>query len=284
MWGKSSYSRGYYKSDDEWWRCYRCGSDTHQVAQCPYEKKGWSRHDWSSHDWWNNTERTVQSSVEHCVSCETGVIDSIAESRNWQLCRRCWRDQGSHFKAASYECNEPGCLKQTFRLRGPAYRRGVCEGCYRELRTQTLRQLMQSYGNEPPGWSESWDARVVFLGNLDYEAIKSEVANWVKQLAFAHIDPKLPLFDVRCENGGHQGDHGGAKKTLKRFAFLRFEFARDAITLLDKFGEEEQTFQSRRIVAFPSVIAGSWIWLRKKWYRCQNYIPVDEQPPTVFQY
>ena len=143
MWGKSSYSRGYYKSDDEWWRCYRCGSDTHQVAQCPYEKKGWSRHDWSSHDWWNNTERTVQSSVEHCVECKTGVIPAKGESRSWQLCRRCWRDQGRPFKAAPYECKEPGCLKLTFRLSGPAYRHGVCANCYRKLQCESHTSELQ---------------------------------------------------------------------------------------------------------------------------------------------
>ena len=55
-WGKSTPSWGYCNSDGEWWRCYRCGSNTHQVAQCPYERKCWSGRDWSSHDWWNNAE------------------------------------------------------------------------------------------------------------------------------------------------------------------------------------------------------------------------------------
>ena len=84
-----------------------------------------------------------------------------------------------------------------------------------------------------------------------------------------------PLFQIRCINGGHQGDHGVGEKVLKRFAFLTFQFARDAKIMLDLFEWGEPFFQSRRLKIHPGVIPGSWLWLKGSWICLSVVVLVD---------
>ena len=137
---------------------------------------------------------------------------------------------------------------------------------------------METYRAEPPGWSSSWDHRVLFLGNLPYTAIASEVTNWVYWRVFSNTNTDAPLFQIRCINGGHQGDHGVGKKVLNIFAFLTFQFAGDAKIMLDLFEWGEPIFQSRRLKIHPGVSPGSWLWLKGHWIQCINYIAVDDKP------
>ena len=138
-------------------------------------------------------------------------------------------------------------------------------------------------GSDPPGWSEGWEGNTVFMDNLPYDATDEEVEAWVQQQMFPDRDPYPPLFRIRGENGGRQGDHGLGKKVFKRFAFLEFTFARDAKHMLEMFDvdepdkdEPDKTFRSRRTTIRPCVMRGSWQWYKKKgWRRCRDYVPVD---------
>ena len=80
------------------------------------------------------------------------------------------------------------------RLKGPAYRHGLFQVCYVCLRGEKLRDLMDAYRHEPPTWKETWDDRIVF------------------RVLERVLHPKQTLFETRCVNGGHPGDHGGGKR------------------------------------------------------------------------
>ena len=100
-----------------------------------------------------------------------------------------------------------------------------------------------------------------------------------------HRDDQLPLFCVRAEKGGLQGDHGCAKKVFKGFAFLEFQLARDAKVFLERAVGRARplTMASRSVVVRPALIAGSWIWLPSchrhatdQWVRTLNYQRIDK--------
>ena len=130
---------------------------------------------------------------------------------------------------------------------------------------------------DPPDWSPSWENRTVFLGNFLYTTTAAEITQWVQLQVFPLSNHDTPLFRVRCERGGKQGDHGSPKKIFKLFAFLHFEFARDARILLEKFRKEGGMLHDRHIVSYPCILAGSWMFVNERWIPCKNWWPVNEQ-------
>ena len=148
------------------------------------------------------------------------------------------------------------------------YRLRICQGCYNTLHSETLEDIYKCTG-EAPDWAQSWKARTVFLGNLPYRWEKTDIESWVWRNVFPHRDDQLPLFYVRAEKGGLQGDHGCAKKVFKDYAFLEFQFARDAKVFLQS--KDPLIMDSRFVVVRPGVIRGSWMWLQGEWLPCRNY-------------
>ena len=147
-----------------------------------------------------------------CLDCNIDTTPR-GEPGKWQLCRKCWRARGSPWKAVFYMCTGQDCSNKSFLTKGPAFARRVCQACYNRLRHETLRTIYK--GRDPPGWSEGWEGNTVFLGNLPYDATDEEVEAWVQQRVFPDRDPYPPLFRIRGENGGRQGDHGVQKKNSR---------------------------------------------------------------------
>ena len=49
------------------------------------------------------------------------IVPANSESKNWNLCRQCWRDKGSpFFNACCYKCSEEGCPNVSYKTRGAA--------------------------------------------------------------------------------------------------------------------------------------------------------------------
>ena len=211
---------------------------------------------------------------EDCPENAKRTVPAKGESRNWNLCRECWRRRGGFFKAPSYVCSEEHCSNRSYRTKGMAYRLHICELCYNKLRSEHLPDIYPC-PSEPPDWSQYWYNRTVFLGNLPYRWERKDIESWVWEKVFPRRDNQLPLFEIRCEKGGRQGDHGCAKKVFKGFAFLEFQFARDAKVLLEA---RPLTMNSRFVVVRPCVIRGSWMWLHGdgEWVQCHNYERIDE--------
>ena len=165
-----------------------------------------------------------------------------------------------------------------------AYRLRICQLCYNKLHSETLADIYNCPG-EPADWAQYWYNRTVFLGNLPYRWEKTDIESWVWRNVFPHRDDQLPLFYVRAEKGGLQGDHGCAKKVFKGFAFLEFQLARDAKVFLERAVGRARplTMASRSVVVRPALIAGSWIWLPSchrhatdQWVRTLNYQRIDK--------
>ena len=215
-----------------------------------------------------------------CSDCPASAKNNVpdkGECRNWNLCRQCWRNRGHPFIAPSYNCTEANCSNISYRTKGMAYRLLVCQTCFSKLRSETLAATYNCTG-EPRSWAQFWASRTVFLGNLPYKWERTDIESRVREHAFPHRDAQLPLFYVRCEKGGRQGDHGIAKKVFKGFAFMEFHFARDATVLLQKSNDIPLTMDSRVAVVRPCVIRGSWMWLWTEgiWARCHNYERIDQ--------
>ena len=110
-----------------------------------------------------------------------------------------------------------------------AYHTRVCKSCYNKLRSETLAATYICPG-EPSWWAQFWDNRTVYLGNLPYKWERKDIESWIWEHVLLGRDVQLPLFYVRCEKGGRQGDHGCA------IAFVEFVFARDAKVFVPKQG------------------------------------------------
>ena len=61
------------------------------------------------------------------------IVPANSESKNWNLCRQCWRDKGSpFFNACCYKCSEEGCPNVSYKTRGAAYHLRICQSCYKK--------------------------------------------------------------------------------------------------------------------------------------------------------
>ena len=178
---------------------------------------------------------------ENCPEDAKRIVPANSESKNWNLCRQCWRDKGSLFlNAPSYKCSEEGCTKVSYKTRGMQYHLRICTSCYTKLREETLADIYTS-SNEPADWVQNWRKRTLFLGNMPYRWKKADIVAWVWDNVFPDKNKNLFLFTVICE-----GDHGG----FQGFALLEFLLARDAKFLLTT----PVTVDSRRLVVRPAVL------------------------------
>ena len=70
---------------------------------------------------------------ENCPEDAKRVVPANSESKNWNLCRQCWRDKGSpFFNACCYKCSEEGCPNVSYKTRGAAYHLRICQSCYKK--------------------------------------------------------------------------------------------------------------------------------------------------------
>ena len=104
---------------------------------------------------------------------------------------------------------------------------------------------------------------------MHYEAINTEVEEWLWQEVFPDKNRKIPFFEVREFTGGYHGDHGVAKNMFKKFMWVEFSFARDAKIMLQRYEEAPSyCFQGRNLKIHPTVTYKAaegddwsiWIW------------------------
>ena len=220
----------------------------------------------------------------HCLDClqrnELIEVLTIGTCKYWHLCRLCWIGRGAPFKGEHDTticlCSEPGCRSVLSAKKGVRGKAVWCGACFERLRGQTLFGQSKNL-QKGTNWFEP---RTLFLGNLHCDATNEDVNHMIQTQVFPQCHHGEKLFWVRCCRGGHQGDHGAPKKIWKRFAFVEFQFARDAALMYDMFKEmgeddDRKTFQGRSIKIHPCVIYGSWEWSYEQgWIRCVDYVRI----------
>ena len=170
--------------------------------------------------------------------------------------------------------------------RGIPSRLGVCKPCFARLRNQTVSDY---YGGLEPELGPTWQHNSVFLGNLEYQILPTEVQQYVHDLLFGGTGLNHYLFTVKCRRGGPWAHHWAHAKVFKRFAFVTCTFARDVARLLVMGANTTLWLKGRRLVIRPCLIRGSWLYLygNKTWVRTDvaannhDCLDVGETPPTT---
>ena len=135
------------------------------------------------------------------------------------------------------------------------------------------------YGGLEPELGPTWQHNSVFLGNLEYQILPTEVQQYVHDLLFGGTGLNHYLFTVKCRRGGPWAHHWAHAKVFKQFAFVTFTFARDAAQLLQLGDDNNYSLNDRRLVIRPCLIRGSWLWLKEY----QTWVRTDEtaKPPRL---
>ena len=120
--------------------------------------------------------------IAQCSGCGSDLPQKH-ECLKFGLCRTCWRKRGSPFIQAGNTCGE--CEKPFWATRGIPSRLGVCKPCFDRLRNQTVSDY---YGGLEPELGPTWQHNSVFLGNLEYQILPTEVQQYVHDLLFGGTD------------------------------------------------------------------------------------------------
>ena len=102
----------------------------------------------------------------------------------------------------------------------------LCKTCFTEEEQKTWQTICPRLSKE-----NDWTDKTLFLGNLHYKCLKSELEDFVRKL----LDRPSGLpdnFEVKLHMGGKQGDHGLYKKVYKHFAHITFDIVHCAYALL----------------------------------------------------